>query len=77
MEISREGQIYGGIRLSEKLFCFFILFFSKTRLISSESWVEEGVGGVCVYWGEAVWLASHRQLDSSGPAGVRVLGYPE
>jgi hypothetical protein len=43
---SREGQICSGISLSEKLFFF---FFLKTRLISSESWVEEGVGGgVCV-----------------------------
>ncbi|VFV18062.1 high mobility group protein hmg-i hmg-y [Lynx pardinus] len=51
---------------------------TRTRLISSESWVEEGVGGVCVYWGGwAVWLASHHQLDSGGPAGVTVLGRPE
>lgn len=35
------------------------------------------MGGVCVCWGGgAVWLASHHQLDSGGPAGVGVLGRP-
>ena len=38
-----------------------------------------GSGGACVYVGVggAVWLASHHQLDSGGPAGLRVLGCPE
>lgn len=62
----------------QRSYFVFYFIFSKTRLISSESWVEEGVGGVCICGvGEAMWLASHRQLDLGGPAGVRVLGCPE
>lgn len=31
------------------------------------------MGGVCVCWGGAVWLASHHQLDSGGPASLLAL----
>lgn len=49
--------------------CFvFYFIFSKTRLISSESWAEEG-WGACVYIEGVSVVASHRQLDLGGPPG--------
>ena len=53
-EWGEAGKARSTVASAFQRSCFvFYFIFSKTRLISSESWVEEGVGGrVCMLgWG--------------------------